>query len=1067
MQKFLTLMIFFAIAKSAIAQSNFSFNCRKDTLIECTTTCLTLKTTVPNIYSSTTSYTVNKSSTLSCFRPYVNPAAAGTLANLLIDDRYSPVIDIGFPFSFYGNTYTKLIASTNGFLSFDTAKSLANSHFGILNNGTTNLSSTSGVPQDLPSSLYDRAIIMGPYHDLDPNTSAFVQQIKYDVVGTAPYRKWILSFYNVPLYTTACLNLNGNTHQIVLYETLGIVEVFIFDKEICLNWNNGRAIIGMQDFNKSSSIMAPSRQASSGPWGSMSMNESWQFVPAAGQSLFNKVELYTLSGNFVATGRTASLPNNLLDVSFDNICPPSAGETYLVKSSYKDPANLSSEIISIDTINISRGDPITYNLIPAICVQNSSGQVTILTPVGSSYEYSIDGNNWQTSTVFNLPPGSYTLRSRMIGSSCISTKKIDLVTETFEASIKIIRKPCPPPLTASIEIFPKHGIAPYLYKLDTTEFQSSNTFTGLVEGNYPVVVMDSRGCIYSTVVTIISENLAFASVTNSICGKAPSGSITVTPNYGFAPYSFALDGGTFQSSDTFIDLAPGVYNITIQDSILCNYSFSVTVGADVNMFANPEIIKPACYGNSNGKIILHASEGVAPYLYSLDSGEFQTNNTFTNLAAGNYVIKIKDASGCILDTTITMLQPNPVGGSAVIIPAANCHSKDGEITVKANGGNVPYMYSINNGTTYQASNIFYIEPGVFNITIKDSTGCSATISDTVFSYDNKLRIDLGPDKTICSGSSAIISVTNSQQFDIYNLDPLAGPNIIPSKSFTATPSDTTTYIILAKTAVCQGTDTITVNVLQKPIADAGRDTVICNNTYALLEGNATNVSGSVNYLWLSSNDLMTPASKVTMARPKSSGSTRYRLEVSDNYGCNFKSYDYVTVTMLPPFIPFAGKDTVASIGVPHQLMATGGKEYFWSPSSVLNDATIPNPTTILQNDIKFNVVVKDSIGCVGTSSVLVKVYKGQTYYIPNAFTPNGDGLNDVFKPIAPGIKQTNYFRIFNRWGKLMFESKNANTGWDGKYLGMLQPPAVYVWVIKGIDSSNKPIELKGIVTLIR
>jgi gliding motility-associated-like protein len=97
----------------------------------------------------------------------------------------------------------------------------------------------------------------------------------------------------------------------------------------------------------------------------------------------------------------------------------------------------------------------------------------------------------------------------------------------------------------------------------------------------------------------------------------------------------------------------------------------------------------------------------------------------------------------------------------------------------------------------------------------------------------------------------------------------------------------------------------------------------------------------------------------------------------------------------------------------------------------------------------------------------VKVYKGATYYIPNAFTPNGDGINDIFKAVAPGIKQTDYFKIYNRWGKLMFESKNTKIGWDGKYSGMPQPAAVYVWMIKGTDVTGKLIQLKGIVTLIR
>lgn len=1067
MQKFLTFMVCFALATHAKSQSNFSFNCRKDTTIECTNSCLTLRTTLPNVYSSTTSYTVNQLSSLSCFRPYVSPSASGPTSNLIIDDRYSAPLDITFPFSFYGNNYTQLIASTNGFISFDISKATAFSHFGILKNGAS-LSSTSGLLEDLPSNLYDKALIMGPYHDLDPNISTATQQIKYEVVGIAPYRKWILSYYNVPLYTTACLNLNYNTHQIVLYETLGIIEIFIFDKEICLNWNNGRAMIGLQDAKKTSAIMPPQRRASSAPWGTKGMNESWRFVPAGGQSLFNKVELYTLSGNFVATGKTTPLSNNLLDVSFDNICPPPTGETYLVRSSYRDPNNLSSEIIGIDTISVSRGDPIKVNITEAICVVDSKGEVIVTSPVGSIYEYSIDGINWQASTKFDLLPGSYTLSSRIIGTNCISTKVITVPVLTFEAIIKIILKPCPPPLSAEMQIIPRNGLPPYSYSLNGGPYQSSNTFTGLVEGNYTVHITDSRGCLYSNIVSVVNENLGAADVSNTICGKAPSGIISVVPNFGFSPYSYSINGGPFQSSNEFKNLASGTYTITIQDSTLCNYSFPVTVAANVIMYANPAILRPDCYGNSNGKITIHASTGVAPYSYALNSGSFQSDSTFKDLKAGNYILHIKDSTGCILDTSVTIEQPNPVNGSFVIIPATNCFSSDGQITVKANGGNVPYMYSIDNGATYQASNIFdNVRPGVFSVIIKDSTGCSAKLTDTVPATDSKLLIDLGPDKTICNGDSAVITVNSSQAVYIYNVNPMGGPGIFPSQSITVRPLDTTTYIIFGKTDVCQGLDSITVNVLHKPVADAGIDTVLCNSTYATLRGSAKNASGPVNYLWTPARDLATPNSAITIARPTTTRPTRYRLEVTDNYGCNFKTFDDVVVTMRPVFIPSAGNDTIASIGLPHQLQGSGGVQYLWSPASVLNNPALQNPIAILQNDTKFYLTVTDSTGCVGTSSVMVKVFKGVTYYVPNAFTPNGDGINDIFRIIAPGIRQINYFKVFNRWGKIMFETNNANNGWDGKYSGIAQPSAVYVWIVKGADVNGKIMELKGIVTLVR
>ena len=88
-------------------------------------------------------------------------------------------------------------------------------------------------------------------------------------------------------------------------------------------------------------------------------------------------------------------------------------------------------------------------------------------------------------------------------------------------------------------------------------------------------------------------------------------------------------------------------------------------------------------------------------------------------------------------------------------------------------------------------------------------------------------------------------------------------------------------------------------------------------------------------------------------------------------------------------------------------------------------------------------------------------------YLPNAFTPGNDGRNDVFKPIAIGIKKLNYFRIYNRWGQLMFVSTEINLGWDGKFKGTEQGSAVFVWVIEAIDYQDKKIIQKGAVTLIR
>jgi gliding motility-associated-like protein len=269
----------------------------------------------------------------------------------------------------------------------------------------------------------------------------------------------------------------------------------------------------------------------------------------------------------------------------------------------------------------------------------------------------------------------------------------------------------------------------------------------------------------------------------------------------------------------------------------------------------------------------------------------------------------------------------------------------------------------------------------------------------------------------------------------------------------------------AQWGVCSRIDTITVNILHKPIPNAGQDTTVCfDKTYASLHGTATNLSGTVNYEWSDATNLQTPHSSSTLALPQ--GSETFTLTVTDNYGCNFSVTDEVVVFVQPPVPAFAGNDTIAVIGEPHQLHASGGVSYLWTPGTDLNFTNIQNPLATLDHDQLFEVTVTDAAGCVGSDRVYVQVYP-PGFHVPNAFTPNGDGLNDVFRVVPAGIAYTEWFRIFNRYGQLVFETNQWMKGWDGTFQGKKQPVGNYVWILKGVDKNNKVIEMKGTVLLIQ
>ena len=122
---------------------------------------------------------------------------------------------------------------------------------------------------------------------------------------------------------------------------------------------------------------------------------------------------------------------------------------------------------------------------------------------------------------------------------------------------------------------------------------------------------------------------------------------------------------------------------------------------------------------------------------------------------------------------------------------------------------------------------------------------------------------------------------------------------------------------------------------------------------------------------------------------------------------------------------------------------------------------------MLTDDATFVLLVKDEIGCSDTDTVHLRVLKGPTFYVPSAFTPNGDGMNDTFRPTAVGIARLDFFRVFNRYGELVYETSTLGHGWDGIYKGIRQNTANFVWMIKGTDRFGREKTMKGNVVLIR
>lgn len=318
------------------------------------------------------------------------------------------------------------------------------------------------------------------------------------------------------------------------------------------------------------------------------------------------------------------------------------------------------------------------------------------------------------------------------------------------------------------------------------------------------------------------------------------------------------------------------------------------------------------------------------------------------------------------------------------------------------------------------------------------------------------------DTTICSGDTIQLRVRSDALN--YKWSPAAQliNSTVPNPI--AITNNKTTYNLLANIGSCSATASVTVSTVPYPAAYAGNDTVICFNTSAAL--NAFSNASTIN--WTPATGLNNVNIINPIATP--SKTTAYILHAFDTKGCPKPGMDTVLVTVLPPITAFAGHDTSAIIDQPLQLTATGGVNYSWSPDISLSAANIANPIALYNEpfyQVKYKVVVLNEANCRDSAFVTVKVFStGPSVFVPTAFTPNGDGKNDILKPIAVGIKQVEFFKIYNRWGQQVFSTQTEGEGWNGTVKGILQTTGTYVWTVKATDYKGAPYFKKGTVILI-
>jgi gliding motility-associated-like protein len=374
--------------------------------------------------------------------------------------------------------------------------------------------------------------------------------------------------------------------------------------------------------------------------------------------------------------------------------------------------------------------------------------------------------------------------------------------------------------------------------------------------------------------------------------------------------------------------------------------------------------------------------------------------------------------------------------------------------------NGPNKTRILNATTATPL-VFPRDTTKYYVSVNDN-GCANTDTVTV-NVLQFITVKAGIDTGICLSDTFHLRPISDALSYLWTAS--TGEKVAAVKYPVVKPLVNTRYYVIANLGKCQARDSVLAKVAPYPNATVGSDMVICFGTRVQLQGAVT---GSV-FSWSPTASLVNENTLNPIAGP--SRTTAYVLSATDTIGCPKPKTDTILVTVIPPIAAYAGRDTTVLPEQPVQMGATGGTDYTWNPATGLNNPNIANPIAILTSaidSITYTVRVAGQNGCYSEDQVTVRVFKTQAdILVPSAFTPNGDGKNDVIKPIPIGISKLGYFSVYNRWGQLVFTTTELGKGWDGSFQGVSQPSGTYVYQTEGLDFLGNSLYRKGTIVLIR
>ena len=510
-----------------------------------------------------------------------------------------------------------------------------------------------------------------------------------------------------------------------------------------------------------------------------------------------------------------------------------------------------------------------------------------------------------------------------------------------------------------------------------------------------------------------------------------SDTLILTATAGFVNYTWASRYNINQVTGRVVKVWPAIDTIYTSTAtygnscvVIDSIRISVRPRAQINLGRDTSF----CQGNS---LLLDAGQGFTNYQWNNGS----TGQTLVAMAAGTYSIAATDSNRCISRDTIAVLNIFSIPSINLGVDTSLCQGQT--LTFNAGTGYSSYLWQDNStAQTLTANNV-----GLYWVEATNSYGCKGRDSVRIIQINQPPIINLGADTSFCSGQSVVFSPGNGYIRYVWQ-------NNSTAATFSANAAGLY-WVEIEDANHCKARDSIRViSLYPAPAVNLGTDTSICVGQQIIFQAGG----GYANYTWQDN----THASSITASQ-----AGWYWVQVTNNTGCvGIDSIRIIAILDTPAnFIP-------STIGIclntPNTVRTnTPFSQYLWSDGS-------RNDSLVIINTGDYWVRVTDANQCTATAyftAIEKQCVKG--VFIPTAFSPNNDNLNDIFKATVFGELENFKLQIFNRYGQLIFETEEWNRGWNGTFRNTQQPIGAYVWVCKYKLRDLNEESRKGTVLLIR